>query len=72
MKQAITTVKPVRRLKRICHGYPHRAEHAVINAGFYTRGAISGEGIWRAIGRQPKQVIERILAHAEALYLKDY
>lgn len=65
MKQAITTEKPVRRLKQLCHNNPTHAKNV---AGFTAKNLPNGSGIWQAIGQLPKPVIEKILAQAEPRY----
>lgn len=69
MIQATTTIKPIRRLKRICEGLPHKALYAAGRAGIYYTSPTPDNFIWTAIGNLPKQQIERIFAHAEAMYL---
>lgn len=67
MIQAMTTIKPVRRLKQVCEELPQRAIHAAGLAGLYYTSSSANNGIWQVIGNLPKQQIERILAHAEAV-----
>lgn len=68
MKQAITTVKPVRRLKRVCEGLEHRIESAAERAGYFYLSGKSKTEILYILGIAPKQHLEQILACAEAMY----
>ena len=65
----VTTIKPLRRLKRVCSGWPYKAANAASMAGLRFLGFnLETNGIWTAIGNLPKQQIERILACAEKMY----
>lgn len=68
MKQAITTVNPVRRLKRVCEGLEHRIEAAAERAGYFYLSGLSKTEMIYILSIAPKQQLERILAHAEVMY----
>lgn len=69
MTYSISTVKPVRRLKRICEGIPERVFSAANRAGFKYQGTPTNH-IWNSLGTMSKQNLEAILVHAEVMYAK--